>query len=85
MTVASILMRVGQRGQNKIMHFSNSFKYKYNSGSCWYYKADKSFLKGEDRAGLGSSFFLKMIHRIFQIYFSKIVCEDCEVVPQKYL
>ena len=46
--------------------------------------ADKSFLKGQDRAGSGSSFFIKMIHRIFQISFSKSVCEDCEVVPQKY-
>ena len=49
-----------------------------------YYIADKSFLKGQDRAGSGSSFFIKMIHRIFQISFSKSVCEDCEVVPQKY-
>ena len=38
-----------------------------------YYIADKSFLKGQDRAGLGSSFVLKMIHRISQNSFPKIV------------
>ena len=73
MTVASVLMHVGQRGQNNIMHFSDSFKFKSNSDSRWYYKAGKSFLKGQDRAGLGSSFSLKMIFRIFQISFPKIV------------
>ena len=49
------------------------FKFKFNSDSRCYYRADKSFLKGKDRAGPGSSFVLKMIHRIFQISFSKIV------------
>ena len=72
-TVASILMHVGQRGQNNIMQFSNSFKFEFNSDSRWYYKADKSFLKGQDRAGSGSSFVLKKIHRIFHISFPKIV------------
>ena len=50
-----------------------NFKFKSNSDSRWYYKADKSVLKGQDRAGPGSSFSFKMIHRIFPISFSKIV------------